>query len=145
MTAALEIRIHLTSVPSWCEAPLSVGLQRGRDELLRGDSRADGWTFVGAVRVKPGPDGEPDFAGPLVHGRRRDRFVYVSWGVDRDGSHDMFRRLKLYLGPLKRAAFSQPGISWALIEGGAVELFTPGRGPDGSPACGTARADWVAA
>jgi hypothetical protein len=138
----LTVRVRLTSMPTWCDGPLSVGLQSGRDGILRGRPDGAGILFEGEVTAKPDRDGSPDFSGPLVHGRRGDRFLYVSWGVDRDGSHDMFGRLKLYLGPLSRARWEQPGLTWTAIETGAVVVDVEGKGPDGTPACGTARARW---
>ncbi len=38
-----------------------------------------------------------DFRGPAVHGRRGERFVYLTWGDLSDGRFAMFRRAKLML------------------------------------------------
>src|SRR5215213_9056714 len=38
-----------------------------------------------------------DFRGPAVHGRRGERFVYLTWGDLSDGEFAMFRRAKLML------------------------------------------------
>ena len=44
-------------------------------------------------------DGGLDFRGPAVHGKRGERFLYLTWGeVPSDGSFLMFRRAKLMLG-----------------------------------------------
>ena len=94
-------------------------------------------------RVKTGKDGEPDFRGPLVHGKRGERFLYVSWGEPTGSGHEMFRRLKLYLGPLTRAGWSQSGIDSRMLRGGRqVVVRISGRASDGTPACGTAPANW---
>ena len=38
-----------------------------------------------------------DFRGPAVHGRRGERFVYLTWGDLSGGGFAMFRRAKLML------------------------------------------------
>ena len=42
-------------------------------------------------------DGDRDFRGPAVQGKRGERFVYLTWGEVRDGTFSMFRRAKLML------------------------------------------------
>jgi hypothetical protein len=69
-----------------------VGVQVGREAvgLVPADTPAPEWRLD--VRVVDG-----DFRGPPVHGKRGDRFLYVTWG-DRVGEHfHMFRRGKLML------------------------------------------------
>lgn len=64
-------------------------------DLVPADSASASWEV--SVRVTDG-DGELDFFGPAVHGKRGDRFVYLTWGdVGKDGSFMMFRRAKLML------------------------------------------------
>jgi Family of unknown function (DUF5990) len=72
-----------------------VGVQRGAEvvELVPGDAEDAKWTFE--ITVRAGPDGTMDFGGPFVHGRRGDRFLYLSWGVV-DHRFGMFRRAKLH-------------------------------------------------
>ena len=42
--------------------------------------------------------GAIDFRGPAVHGKRGDRFLYLSWGnVETDGRFERFSRAKLML------------------------------------------------
>src|SRR6185295_9567553 len=136
------LRLHLLLSPMPEMSGLSVGLQSGRDDVVRGRETADGLEFDVAIDVKRSDDGSPDFRGPLVHGPKGERFLYVTWGHLVDGRHEMFRRLKLYLSPLERAAWSQPGLTWDDIGSGAVELRISGQGTDGSPACGTSPALW---
>jgi len=71
-----------------------VGVQRGQEvvDLVPGDAPSASWSFQ--VTVKHLDEG-PDFGGPFVHGRRGDRFVYLSWGVADGDSFEMFRRAKL--------------------------------------------------
>ena len=48
--------------------------------------------------MKVAEDGALDFAGPAVHGRRGERFLYLTWGdVGSDGGFALFRRAKLML------------------------------------------------
>ncbi|CAN5558621.1 hypothetical protein BH10ACT3_BH10ACT3_00950 [soil metagenome] len=50
------------------------------------------------VRTVVDAHGELDFRGSAVHGKRGDRFLYLTWGdVGPDGSFSMFRRAKLML------------------------------------------------
>jgi hypothetical protein len=42
-------------------------------------------------------DGELDFKGSVVHGKRGERFLYLTWGQVHDGTFDMFRRANLVL------------------------------------------------
>lgn len=61
-----------------------------------GDAREARWTIE--VRTVRGADGSLDFRGPLVEGKRGDRFLYLNWvTVDPDGSFSLFRRAKLDL------------------------------------------------
>lgn len=75
-----------------------VGVQVRREphDLVAGDAARARWEIdVGLVT---GPDGSWDFRGPAVHGKRGDRFLYLTWGnVDALGHFRMFRRAKLML------------------------------------------------
>ena len=64
--------------------------------LVAGDAETATWQLD--VRVTVGDGGELDFKGPAVHGRRGERFLYLTWGnVGSDGRFEMFRRAKLVL------------------------------------------------
>lgn len=41
-----------------------------------------------------------DFRGRAVHGRKGQRFIYLTWGTTTDGPFNMFRRAKLMLADL---------------------------------------------
>jgi hypothetical protein len=72
-----------------------VGVQRRQDvvDLVPGDAPTTEWNFTVDTLTK---DGAPDFRGPFVHGKRGDRFLYLSWGTVDDANHfEMFRRAKL--------------------------------------------------
>ena len=75
-----------------------VGVQIRADpsELVSADASAAGWELD--VQVAEQPGGSFDFRGPAVHGRRGDRFLYLTWGnVADEGGFEMFRRAKLML------------------------------------------------
>ena len=66
------------------------------DQLVRADAPAVRWE----VEVKVIDDGI-DFRGPAVHGKRGERFLYLTWGhVGEDGTFSMFRRAKLMFGDI---------------------------------------------
>lgn len=80
-----------------------VGLQVGQDphDLVRGDATSARWELD--VRVIAGSDESMDFKGPAVHGKRGDRFLYLTWGNVDDLQHfRMFRRAKLMLNRIDR-------------------------------------------
>lgn len=75
--------------------------KRGRDpyELVPGDAAEATWEFDVTTRL--GSDGGLDFGGPFTHGRRGDRFIYLTWGtVGADSTFSMFRRAKLHFADI---------------------------------------------
>ncbi|HEY5699095.1 MAG TPA: DUF5990 family protein [Acidimicrobiales bacterium] len=101
----MRVQIRGRDLPgrTWCSdgedhGNVHVGLQVRSDpvDLVPGDADSASWALE--VRVKVAEDGALDFAGPAVHGRRGDRFCYLTWGdVGPDGGFAMFRRAKLML------------------------------------------------
>ncbi len=75
-----------------------VAVQERADPLdpVPGDAPSATWDIeVGLMTTH---EGQLDFRGPAVHGKRGERFVYLTWGdVGADGSFAMFRRAKLML------------------------------------------------
>jgi Family of unknown function (DUF5990) len=74
-----------------------VAVQVGKQPigLVRGD--ADGARWEIDVRTVVA-DGGVDLRGPAVHGRRGERFLYLTWGdVGAGDSFAMFRRAKLMI------------------------------------------------
>ena len=58
---------------------------------------------------------DEDFRGPAVHGKRGERFVYLTWGDVSGGGFAMFRRAKLMLSRVDPAIVleaSAQGRSW---------------------------------
>jgi hypothetical protein len=74
---------------------IHVGLQVGSEPsgLVPADAAAAEWTAE--IRTDDG-----DFRGPAVHGRKEERFVYLTWGTVAGDSFSMFRRAKLMLADL---------------------------------------------
>jgi hypothetical protein len=65
-------------------------------ELVAGDANEAYWTIE--VRLIKADDGSLDFRGPLVEGKRGDRFLYLNWGtIAPDSSFSLFRRAKISL------------------------------------------------
>ena len=85
-----------------------VAVQNGRDPvgLVPGDATRATWDVD--VRVVTTDDGHVDFRGPAVHGKRGDRFLYLTWGaVGDDGRFEMFRRAKLMLDRVEPAVMQR--------------------------------------
>ncbi len=111
----MRVRIEGTELPGPRFANVYVGVQRGKDviDLVPADAKAAQWSFE--VRTRPVEDGSLDVGGPFVHGRRGDRFLYLSWGtVDEAGGFTMFRRAKLMFGDVA------PATLHSAVEGDAV-------------------------
>ena len=74
-----------------------VAVQRKQDpfEQVPGDATSATWTVE--VTTKLDADGALDFAGPFVHGKRGERFLYLTWGSGSGDAFTMFRRAKLML------------------------------------------------
>lgn len=97
-----------------------VGVQRGREPegLVPGDAAEAVWEVT--VGVVAGADGEVDFRGPCVHGRRGERFLYLTWGeMPPGGEFRMFRRAKLFLADLPQEVVERGrGVGELALAGG---------------------------
>ena len=95
--ANLVIRVVAVDPPGNCycpAVPILLGTQRNKDveQVVPATETAEFLLDVGVVST---PNGF-DFKGPYVHGRKGDRFLYLSWGVEKAGEgFDMFARAKL--------------------------------------------------
>ncbi len=99
------------------------GSPAGKDALA--------WTTE--ITVKSGTDGAPDFAGPAVHGKRGERFFYLSWSSERAYHREMFRRIKIHLRDLTAVQLAQ-----AMKTGGTLVARVHAVAKDGGPACASA-------
>jgi hypothetical protein len=106
-----------------------VGVQVRRDpaQLVRADEPEARWEVDVEVIRK---DGALDFRGPVVQGRRGERFIYLTWGdVSPDNQFEMFRRAKLMLDPIEPALVESAAATGCLAA--SVDLT----GDDGGPRC----------
>ena len=77
-----------------------VAVQVGKDPVgaVRGDAASVRWEVDVRAVVEAGG---VDLRGPAVHGRRGERFLYLTWGdVGAHGTFTMFRRAKLMIGDI---------------------------------------------
>lgn len=80
----------------YLDVRVGVQIRKDHEQLVPGDAVATHWEID--VTVAEDAAGGLDFRGSAVHGKRSDRFIYLSWGnVDVDGHFHMFRRAKLML------------------------------------------------
>ncbi len=106
-----------------------VGVQQGREptRLLRADMEPASWELNVDVVER---DGDLDFRGPAVQGKRGDRFVYLTWGeVGESGSFEMFRRAKIMLNRIDGPTVETARTAEHMVA--RVDLT----GDDGGPRC----------
>jgi hypothetical protein len=108
---------------------VGVQVRREPQDLVAGDEARARWELD--VSVLTGPDGSLDFRGPAVHGKRGDRFLYLTWGnVDGGGHFQMFRRAKLMLNRIDPGLVGEAERQRRPLVG-AVRLTDP----HGAPRC----------
>ena len=91
-----------------------------------------GLQWITSVAVKRLKEETLDFAGPAVHGKRGERFFYLSWSGETGGARVRFRRLKIHLRAVKSAQWTaalQPGAKMLL------QARVHAVAKDGGPAC----------
>jgi hypothetical protein len=103
---------------------IHLGIQRGREviDLVAADEAKAVFEFD--VDIRNGR-----LAGPFIHGRQGQRFVYLSWGQLIDDDFRMFRRAKLHVDHLDPAQ-----VDGQVVEGKVT--LTDGRG---HPLCASVR------
>ena len=129
---AVEVRLRIEGhdLPGRRCGPheeVHVGLQVGSNPvgLVAGDASSACWETDLTV-VPPTGERDADVRGPAVHGRRGERFAYLTWGSTVDGGFAMFRRAKLMVDLVP-----------ALVDGeeGAVTARVHLTDEDGMPRC----------
>jgi hypothetical protein len=112
-----------------------VGVQLGKHPvgLVRGDMTSARWEVDVLAIVDD--DGGIDLRGPVVQGKRGERFLYLTWGdVRPDGSFAMFRRAKLMVSDIDR------GLLEAAVESDGQLVAVIGLTDDrGGPVCARVR------
>ena len=91
------VRVEAVDPPFGSEHGVRFGLQTGSvvDDHVRATSTA---AFNTEIEIVGGEAGR-DFRGRHVHGRKGDRFLYLSWGApDASEPFVMFTRAKIKLG-----------------------------------------------
>ena len=87
---------------------IHVALKRrdGPVDFVPGDALSARWELELVVREHD--DGDVDFGGPFVYGRRGERALGLVWGTfARDDEFDVFRAAKLRLSDLDPALVEQ--------------------------------------
>jgi hypothetical protein len=134
----VDVRIVGHNLPGlrWCEYErVHAGIQREQQVvgLVPGDAAEA--VFRLTVDVVTGSEQGPDFRGPFVHGRRGERFLYLSWGqLAPDGDFAMFRRAKLWL-----SAADEQAVACALTPGQVLEATLDLTDARGGPLCASVR------
>ena len=77
---------------------VGIQIRNSAEDLVPGDADFAEWQVE--VKVIVDAPGGIEFRGPAVHGKRGDRFLYLTWGNVADGEFEMFRRAKLMLGQI---------------------------------------------
>ena len=79
-----------------------VAVQIGKEPVgpVRGDAGSARWELD--VRVVVDDDGGVDLRGAAVHGKKGERFLYLTWGdIGAHHKFAMFRRAKLMIGDIE--------------------------------------------
>jgi hypothetical protein len=111
---------HDTRVELQTKDSHEAGVPAGKDALA--------WTTE--IVVKTGLDGALDFAGPAVHGKRGERFFYLSWSSEKAIHRERFRRMKIHLRDLTAGQFTL-----AAKTGRTLVAHVHAVAKDGGPAC----------
>ena len=75
---------------------VGVQVRADAEQLVAGDAPSARWVLE--VKHSTNDDGSIEFKGPAVHGKRGERFLYLTWGnLGAAGTFAMFRRAKLML------------------------------------------------
>jgi hypothetical protein len=106
---------------------VGVQIRRAPEQLVKADSSEARWHIdVDVVESA----GEFDFRGPVVHGNRGERFLYLTWGnVGLNNEFEMFRRAKLMLNRV------DPDIIRSAVDAGQLHARVDLTGGDGGPRC----------
>jgi len=127
------VRVEAIDPPFGSEHGVRFGLQAGRDvhEHVPATGTAEFHTQVEIVDVEAGRD----FRGPHVHGRKGDRFLYLSWGVlDEAEPFVMLARAKIKLADVPAELFEAVGVN-----GGVLVCELKATNDRGQPASGSIR------
>lgn len=131
----MQIRVEGYALPGRFGArDVHVGIQVRQEvvQLVPADVPEAVWTTEASLITTP--DGAYDLRGPGIHGKRGDRFLYLSWREVDHGMTRMFRRLKIMLDAVDDASLveaDQPGRALVARVGLTAK--------DGTPRCAAVR------
>jgi hypothetical protein len=118
---------------------IHIGVQRGSDVVHRLPGDLGEAHFDVEIEVEVDAERAVDFRGPYVHGRRGERFLYLSWGeISEEGDFAMFRRLKLHLSPLLEHSTPE-----AIMSARRIRAFLELTDTKGRPVAASVRPPWV--
>jgi hypothetical protein len=86
----VRIVIEGRDLPGRADVQVALQVRKDPEGPVPGDAPSARWEAD--VRLVDG-----NFRGPAVHGRRGERFLYLTWGNPSGGDWGMFRRAKLML------------------------------------------------
>ena len=95
----IKIQITVTPLPPVPAGMLQMGVQRGKavvdvQQVQPGTNHLQVTLEATAV---PQSDHTFDWKGPYVHGRPKERFLYLNWGQQQDNGWQGLRRAKIPL------------------------------------------------
>jgi len=113
------------------------GLQKGKgsdyETVQKQVSQSNDLVFEFTAEAKTTENGEPDFFGPFVQGKKGERFVYLDIGTCAgEAGSPWSRRLKIPLRGITRQIFEKAGDT-------VLQCMVAGTGKDGGPNCATVK------
>jgi Family of unknown function (DUF5990) len=128
----VQIVIEATDLPGGDDVLVGVQVAKDVVDIVPATVASARWAVD--VNVVATPDGALDVRGRAVHGRRGDRFLYLSWGTRSGGDgFTMFRRAKLMLDAVDAQTLQ------AADRGGTLVASLGLTAPDGCPRCAAVR------
>lgn len=137
---SIAVRVVAVDPPFQDQHGLMFGLQEKGGDVDAVPATATA-TFETRVTVVGLGEGSTDFKGPHVHGKKGDRFLYVSWGAD-DGVQPfvMFARAKLKLADIPSEVLDKAGTTKGVV----LRCRFQATNTKGQPASGSIRPPAVA-
>ncbi len=130
---SLTIRVVAVDPPFQNQHGVMFGLQAKGGDVDAMPATATA-IFETELTVAGTGDGPMDFKGPHVHGKKSDRFIYLSWGTnDGDQPFVMFARAKLKLADIPSEDLTKAGST----SGAVLECRLDATNDKGQPASGT--------
>lgn len=137
MSDEIPLRVILVQPPAGVDYGIQQGQGSGYQTILTQRGTGKDLTFEFSILVKPAEsDAELDFKGPIVQGKRGERFIYVDIGQSAGQVGTCWnRRLKIPLVGITLADIKAlPGNASPRLE-----ATVPGTAKDGGPNCATVK------